>query len=569
MIATFGNAKCQKLGLDYGIKNIENYKLEKNNLIVGINGSGKTRLLNLIKDLCEEENYTTVYMDFSQLGNKFQKSISTVAQTNDKKNKDQFNWALMYRDINGFSNFSDFVAFTNNSIENLLSFIKKSSNMEYSKRRFSQINDLLYEVLGRKVICIKNNFYFTDRTEMESPIRISDAINQMSPGERSILYFVLQINIIELLKGEYVLLIDEPETHLHPIALTKLIKYIKDNFKPKFSVIATHSVFLLPLYSFDEIKMIDNNIIKKPSSRLYEDVYSQLIGENCDGNSMYNFLASIYEWNYANFLAECFVEPTDVAIGNAKDPQFQKLLKIISQFTHQEEISVLDFGAGSGRIAKCFELLEKEQPNLNIWKKLKYSLYDKYKIDDSLPEKEWINEKIKSENELIKNNKKYDIIIVYNVLHEVSIEKWVQTLKLIINSLNYGGYLLFGERKVLSKGEKPYGKSGYLVLEKNELKLLFSTKSIEEIVLKEKKQDATICYAMKRSSIQIPTTEEVKKALIELKSRLNKEIYRILLSEKMDRKYAFYCQEYFNCARALDVLSLFDKIENIAKDIID
>ena len=37
----------------------------------------------------------------------------------------------------------------------------------------------------------------------------------------------------------------------------------------------------------------------------------------------------------------------------------------------------------------------------------------------------------------------------------------------------------------------------------------------------------------------------------------------------MDRKYAFYCQEYFNCARALDVLSLFDKIENIAKDIID
>ena len=227
----------------------------------------------------------------------------------------------------------------------------------------------------------------------------------------------------------------------------------------------------------------------------------------------------------------------DVAIGNAKDPQFQKLLKIISQFTHQEEISVLDFGAGSGRIAKCFELLEKEQPNLNIWKKLKYSLYDKYKIDDSLPEKEWINEKIKSENELIKNNKKYDIIIVYNVLHEVSIEKWVQTLKLIINSLNYGGYLLFGERKVLSKGEKPYGKSGYLVLEKNELKLLFSTKSIEEIVLKEKKQDATICYAMKRSSIQIPTTEEVKKALIELKSRLNKEIYRILLSENKIKKY--------------------------------
>lgn len=549
----FKKSSRDRIAKSYGISNTENFKLEKNNLIVGVNGSGKTRLLNMVRDLCVEVGFLPVYMDFSQLGNKYQKSTSNARQ-----NKDQFNWALMYKhiDLEDEESFKDLVAFTNNSIEGLVSFIKKGSNVSFSEKRFNEINSLLYAILGRKIVRSNNNFYFTDRNNDNSKTEFSKAIDTMSPGERSILYFVFQINIIDEISADYILLIDEPETHLHPIALTNLVKYINNNLSPKFSIIATHSVFLLPLYSFDEIKMMEDNMIKKPTSALYNDIYSKLIGfDDIEGNSIYKFLSSIYEWNYASFLAECFIEPGEISIGNVEDKQFKKLVTALSKFSNSEHVRVLDFGSGSGRIAKCLELLEENHPDLSIWNRLEYSMYDKYKIGDTIPQKKWMKEKIKNEYDLIHTAKKYDIIVLYNVLHEVSIDEWKKTIELLVNSLADNGYLLFGERRVLSKGENPYGKSGYFVLERNELEKLFLSKNIEEILLNEGMNDPTICYLINKKDMHAPSTEDIIDTIVRLRNRVKNEINKSIRLGIMDRKYAFYCQEYFNCDYAIDLLS--------------
>lgn len=550
----FKKINCDRVAKNYGLNNIGAMHLESNNLLVGINGSGKTRFLNMVKSLCEEEGFLSVYMDFSQLGNKFQKSTSNI-NTN-RQNKDQFNWALLFNIVSGFENFDDFVAYTNNSIEGLLTFIKKSNYSLVAEARFKEINVLLYDILGRKIVRVNNNFYLTERNNVMAKTELSKAINLMSPGERGILYFVFQISIIESLKAEYILLIDEPETHLHPIALTNLIKYIKEKLNPKFSIIATHSVFLLPLYSFDEVKMLDDNTVKKPNSTIYNDIYSKLIGNNdTESNSIYKFLSSIYEWNYSNFLAECFMEPGEVSKGNIKDPQFRKLIQVLSKYSEKEKIRILDFGSGSGRIAKCFDLLEQEYPHSIFWKKLEYFMYDKYKIDDSIPNRKWLKEILKQDYELSKSKTKYDVILLYNVLHEISVEEWIYTIRLIVSLLADGGCLLFSERRVLSKGENPYGQSGYLILEKDELSMLFSAKHIEEVVLKDGENDKTICYVVEKNDIRVPSRLEIIRALKLLNARVQNEIEQTISNGKLDRKYAFYCQEYFNSQQAIKMLS--------------
>lgn len=554
MIENFGKSNCEKYAKKYGIKNYNNFIIRNNNLVVGINGSGKTRLLSMIKDLCKEKEYLSIYMDFSQLGNKYQKVDASSLSKNDR---DAFNWALLYKYANGkCEGLQDLVKFTNNSIDNLISFINKSANINFAIMRFSQINPLLMDVLGRRIVCVSNRFHITNRDNENQTIDLSKAIISMSPGERSILYFVFQLIIIESLNMEYVLLIDEPESHLHPIALVKLIKYIKEKLHPKFTIICTHSIFLLPYFNFEEIKMMDNSSINKPSSKLYNDIYENLIGfEDNENNSIYTFLTSIYEWNYSAFLAECFALPMEVSSGDIKDVQFLKLQKIIEQYSNKKEINVLDYGAGSGRIAKCFELLENDEPKLNIWSKLRYSIYDKYIVaDTSFQHNKWFDENIVKISDPIKKQKKYDIILLYNVLHEIPVEQWQHTLCGLHDLLSEDGCLLFSERKVLSKGENPYGTSGYLVLEKEELSCLFGTNKIAVINIDEPKNDPTVCYAIMKKDFSYPSTTGVKKAIKKLKSRVFDIISKSLTSGKKDRKYAFYCQEYFNCLNALGEL---------------
>ena len=213
-------------------------------------------------------------------------------------------------------------------------------------------------------------------------------------------------------------------------------------------------------------------------------------------------------------------------------------------------------------MAKCFELLENDEPESELWNKLKYSLYDKYLPSDiSFKERKWFDEEIKSTESLSERKSKYDVIVLYNVLHEIPICDWINTLKLIYQLLNDNGCLLFGERRVLSEGERPYGASGYLVLERNELINIFSTRNIEEIKIEETENDPTICYAINKKNILCPNLFSLTMAIRKLKDRVYDEIMKNISSGKKDRKYAFYCQEYFNAITALEEL---EKI-NIAK----
>lgn len=150
--------------------------------------------------------------------------------------------------------------------------------------------------------------------------------------------------------------------------------------------------------------------------------------------------------------------------------------------------------------------------------------------------------------------------MLYNVLHEIGIDEWVKELNFMFDLLSEDGVLLFSEREILSIGEKPYGKSGYLVLGKEELIKLFPNSKIEEIALPDKVRNVTWCYSIKKPEIKsgYPNKKTVMAALKSLKNNTKSKIRnreRNGLGEKRkSRKYAFYCQQYVNVEEALEML---------------
>ncbi len=84
-------------------------------------------------------------------------------------------------------------------------------------------------------------------------------------------------------KNSVALIIDEPELHLHPRALVKMIKTLTEFESVSEFWIASHSLFLVPLFSFEEIVFMHHNKVISRNSHIYKELYDSLVGlENID-----------------------------------------------------------------------------------------------------------------------------------------------------------------------------------------------------------------------------------------------------------------------------------------------
>lgn len=204
----------------------------------------------------------------------------------------------------------------------------------------------------------------------------------------------------------------------------------------------------------------------------------------------------------------------------------------------------------------------------NNFGRLGYHIYDKNGISDGTAiNTSWMGGAYTSEIGITSSGIKFDIILLYNVLHEIGIDEWAKELEFILNLLADDGLLLFSEREILAVGEKPYGKSGYLVLGKEELSKLFPESDIKEVYLPEKQKTATICFMVKkpRTKESYPSVENVKAALLALKDNTKNKIRNRenngLGERGKSRKYAFYCQQYVNVEEAIEIMDEKEKNE--------
>lgn len=566
LLSKVDEKKATETFSEAGITGWNAWSYSQINLIMGENGAGKSRFLKATRDICIKNDIPCIYMDFTQIRGNYEQI--------QRSEKDNLTGALLFHGKLDTPLYHDLVPMLESNMETffqqLMEFSSMSSTTPVISERLQQINAFLGRHLGRMLDFNLNSkkCMLTCREQDRSAIPVEDALKEMSPGERCILYFALGVLCIqsdEGMRGNYVLLLDEPENHLHPKALRALIRDVKQEKTLPLNcklVIASHSIFLIPAFQFEEIIHIQNGAVGHPSGRLYSNLYLSLVGNDSpDESSLQTFMASLDQWGFANYIAECLAaEPTVKDDPRETDPQFLKLNEVFWPALQKHEngrqsINLLDYGGGGGRIAKCLELRAKKR-DYSLDGKLTYDIYDIKPQHNKLPDEPWMGEIYQNKESIPRG--KYDFIVLYNVLHEIDVTEWAPILSDIIAMLNLTGILVFGERNVLTRGERPFGKSGYLVLKLEELKCLFGEKAVEEISIDSQGRDPTSCYIIRTQHANIIKQENVRRAVEVLSQRMN-EAVRQYINRSVDspssREYAFYCQGKINAEHALELLA--------------
>lgn len=381
---------------------------------------------------------------------------------------------------------------------------------------------------------------------------------EFSDGEKSLfayalLFFLLDQNPKLSIK-ESIILIDEPELHLHPDSEINLIEGIRKAIGEKGQlIIATHSINILSHLNYEEIFMVKENAIKFPTHSTPGESLAELMSLDERVEKLTDFLSSISSWTYANFMAQCFSNPEVIQSSKPNDPQVMALKKTILEQMSKNTNILLDFGAGKGRL---YEQLKMDydfidrisynalEPTLEFHNRLKeLGASSIYKDHADLPENV------------------FDVVVLCNVLHEINIDDWVPSLNKIIKSLKSDGFLIIIEAKCLAKGEK-IGKIGYLLLDLEELKELFNLDSVPSEVKTSTSENKIVCAVLPKADLKQISLTNLKKCLTTLEINTLNKIEKLRQDEEVQaksisfgRQSAFLSQQNINARLGLKYLN--------------
>ena len=111
--------------------------------------------------------------------------------------------------------------------------------------------------------------------------------------------------------------------------------------------------------------------------------YNEMLGEGQKAISA--LFRSLDEWDFCNFLAECFENPTFFSEANRTDEQAVKFREYCS-FLQHNDLSILDWGGGSGRLGKCMQMIEDSRSDKL---KYEYEIYEPH-IEDSVRDEKFV-----------------------------------------------------------------------------------------------------------------------------------------------------------------------------------
>lgn len=237
---------------------------------VGKNGSGKTqvlsRLASSLSGLSQKGKFNTKYLPpFSRviaisysLFDKFEKPHKTKS----------FSYFYCGLQLNEKIQ-------TERQIERrILSAIRIIAGAKNGQKNGAAFYNYLKELLGTPVAdSVINETY-----QLNEDFRVYDKLGNSTFSSGQIILILVLAEIFAYIRSESLLLFDEPETHLHPNAISKLVGVIYKILErfDSYAVIATHSPQIIQEIPSSSIFIFSNN----PNSPIARKVGSETFGEN-------------------------------------------------------------------------------------------------------------------------------------------------------------------------------------------------------------------------------------------------------------------------------------------------
>lgn len=511
-------------------------------IVIGPNGSGKTRFLNAVKTVVDaREDADVLYGYFPDLS----PSGRGIRAGTPKFSLREF----VQKSNVSFNDFFREIESQHKSFLTRLLDPESQNAAEENAPFLTTIGEVFEHFTGKRIYKHTPPKGANTKRETKPVLRVrgegsddmtlTEALRLFSPGERMLFYMSLFF-ALKRTTGEnrgQAILLDEPEAHLHPDALLKFVTKLRADFPGAMIMIATHSLFLLPQFEFGNIIYMENGQVVHRDSTLYDRILKGMLGSGRKETE--RFFSSLPEWQYAEFISECFRNPEVVSMVNKDDPQVQIFISALQAQTFKK---VLDFGGGSGRLGKS--ALAAMGPEK--WGEITYHIYDKTPPDDT------------AGLHIIKNlsdaDADYDCIVMMNVLHEIPPDKWPDLFSTLFAKMELGSrsILLFVEVEALHTGEYPHA-GGYFLLGPKELKELFVLGKTPDGFFIGKHRG----FIIKSSALLRVTQESVIAAIRKLKERTYDEIRKIRnkgqeIDAPTSRKYAFLLQQYLNAQIYLD-----------------
>lgn len=229
--------------------------------IIGKNGVGKTLMIkNLIANLSEKKE-KFIQPRIPLFGKIIVVSYSYFDVFEDIRNRVDFNFLFC-----GLVNSETNKPLTNGDL--IIRIIDASAKIEEKEivnnffwicREFID-NELLAEVFSWRLYVQSEGKTIDDYFNIEiKKENISNVINKMSSGQKALFFIVSEI--IANIRYNSLIIFDEPETHLHPNAITEFMSVIMELLQKfdSYGIIATHSPLIVREVFSDSIFVFEKD----------------------------------------------------------------------------------------------------------------------------------------------------------------------------------------------------------------------------------------------------------------------------------------------------------------------
>lgn len=576
-------------------------------LLVGANGAGKSRLLNAVEVAAANFPYNTTSRALSDNIRHTYQGLANATTLPEKERLENhmtawakqlnilgqvdienFNARSVIRLVPSNTNLSDYRQFTLGAMHNTvheslqigvshlqnltLAYVKQvqdrwwnanhqlSSVSEEQKAEVSisyeSLNQLILQMLGVELgRDLENDPTLFGRSMPES--RLSD-------GQKILLQYAVVIHSQGAKLGELVLILDEPENHLHPSAVIDAISRLRKLNKGGQIWIATHSVPLIASLAVENPRVIwfmkDGKAVN--AGREPELVMSGLVGDKDQVERLRAFTAFPEIFALASFAADC-LRPPEAAHHREGDPQESQAAEILNS-PDSGKHRVLDFGAGKGRLLDA--LVAANNGVVPDW--LEYIAYDEFSTDKALCEATIVGAYGKSDgryfnklDDLVSHSgpDEFDRIVLSNVLHEIDPSNWHQLFGSngkLTSLLKSDGKLVILEVAVLSEGEHAHDR-GFAVLEAKSAEALFDSGQKGFLrAYKSERNENLLAFEITKAGVETVTKETVAGALATLRDTSKSKIETIRsqgqLSFRRARELAFWLTQFANASLLLD-----------------